>query len=378
MWKQRLAIMNLYKKIFTPEMSLRRKFLLFVLLPTLLVAGYYAFFATDMYVSEAKFSIRGAEGGGGTDILSIFGQGSGSVTVDAYVVKDYVHSMGLLKILEERLRLRQHYQTDVADFFSRLSSDASAEEFLDYYRKVVRVVFDPVTSIVELRVRAYTPEMAQELGQNIIEQSELLVNHLKARALHDTLELARVELASAEQRISESRKSLVRFRQENDVLNPEAAVGSLVAMIAELESEAVKARTEMAEARSYMRDNSTQVVAYKARISALEEQIKEEKGRLIGTDQRVLNEVIADYESLMVDAEFAKQRYVSALTSLEAARIRAESKSRYLVAFSPPTLPDESIWPRRLPFTAMTFFGLTLLVGIFSLIIAAVREHAGF
>lgn len=373
--------MNLEKlktELFNQGFSVRTKFLLFILLPTLLVAFYYAFWASDMYVSETRFSIRGPEGSASTDLMTVLGQPGGSTTADAYVVTDYIHSMGLLNRLDEQLNLREHYQSKQADVFSRLSSGASAEEFHDYYRGVVRVLFDPATSIISMSTRAYSPEMARDLGQHILDQSEQLVNRLRDRALHDALELARLELTSAEERITEIRKSLVQFRQKNDMLNPEAAVGSLVAMIADLEGEAVKARTEMAEARSYMRDNSTQVVALKTRISALEGQIKAEKARLVGTDNRVLNEVIVDYESLMVDREFAKQRYISALASLEAARVRAEGKSRYLVAFSPPTLPEESLWPRRLSFTLLVFAGSALLVGIVSLLIAAIREHAGF
>lgn len=362
------------------KLSLRNKFALFVLLPTLLVAFYYAFWASDMYVSETRFSIRGPEGGGGggSDLLNLFGQAAGSTTADAYVVKEYIHSVGLLNTLDERLQLRAHYQSREADLFSRLTAGASTEEFYDYYRKVVQVMFDPVTGIVTLRTRAYTQVMARDLGQTILDLSEQLVNQLRDRALHDALEQARIELAKAEQRVSEARKALKLFRQKSDLLNPEAAVGTVVALISELESEAVKARTQMAEARSYMRDNSSQVTALKARIAALEGQIKSEKARIVGADHQILNDIISDYEGLVVDREFAENRYLSALASLEAARIRAEGKSRYLVAFSPPTLPEESIWPRRLSFTALMFAGSALAFGIVSLVIAAIREHAGF
>jgi capsular polysaccharide transport system permease protein len=58
--------------------------------------------------------------------------------------------------------------------------------------------------------------------------------------------------------------------------------------------------------------------------------------------------------------------------------VRAESKSRYLVAFAEPTLPDESLYPRRIRSTGLFFAITTLLFGIVSLIIAAIREHAGF
>ena len=85
-------------KVSMQNMTLRKKLLLFVVLPTLLVALYYAFWASDMYVSEARFSIRGPEGSASTDLFSILGQSGGATTADAYVVKDYIHSMGLLNL----------------------------------------------------------------------------------------------------------------------------------------------------------------------------------------------------------------------------------------------------------------------------------------
>ena len=49
-----------------------------------------------------------------------------------------------------------------------------------------------------------------------------------------------------------------------------------------------------------------------------------------------------------------------------------------MVAFQIPVLPDESLYPRPFLFTAYVFVGALALVGLCSLIIAAVREHAGF
>jgi capsular polysaccharide transport system permease protein len=361
-----------------PVLSLRKRFLLFVGLPTLLVAFYFTFLASDMYVSEARFSIRGPESGGGSEWLAMFGQGGGSTAADAYVVQDYIRSLGLLTALEEQLQLRRHYHSDEADVISRLAAGSTAEEFLDYYRKVVKVAFDPATGILTLRTRAYSAAMARELNRAILEQSERLVNNLRERALQDTLALARTELAAAELRVTKARDALKGFRQKSNLLNPEAAAGAVLSLVAELEGETAKSRIQLAEARSYMRDGSAQIASLKARIAALEGQITAEKTRLTGTDRQVLNEVVADYERLMVEREFAEKHYVSALASLEAARVRAEGQSRYLVAFAPPTLPEESIWPRRLPFTGFVFAGATLLFGIVSLVIAGIREHAGF
>jgi capsular polysaccharide transport system permease protein len=360
------------------KLTLRTRFLLFVGLPTLLALVYYAFMASDMYVSEARFSIRGAEGAGGPEWLALFGHAGGSPSSDAYVVEEYIQSQDMLTVLEQNLSLRAHYQNRAADFISRLESGATSEEFLDYFRRVVQVGYDPATSIFTLKTRAYSPEMSRDLAQAILNQSEQLVNRLAERALQDSLALARSELAVAEERVTKVRESMKRFRYQQELLNPEAVAGSMLALVAELEGEAAKTRTELAEARTYMREDSARITALKARLSALEGQIDAEKGRLTGNKGRVLNEVVSDYERLQVEHEFAEKQYLSALASLEAARMRAESKNRYLIAFAEPTLPDESLYPRRIRFTGLFFATATLIFGIVALMIAAIREHAGF
>ena len=81
---------------------------------------------------------------------------------------------------------------------------------------------------------------------------------------------------------------------------------------------------------------------------------------------------------MQTESEFARQQLVSAMTSLETARVKAEAKSRYVEAFQIPTLPDEALYPRPFLFTAYVLVGALVLAGLCSLIIAAVREHAGF
>jgi capsular polysaccharide transport system permease protein len=65
------------------------------------------------------------------------------------------------------------------------------------------------------------------------------------------------------------------------------------------------------------------------------------------------------------------------LTSLSAAGVRAESQSRYLVDFIPPTLPEEALWPRRARSVGLSFACALLIFAVGSLILAAIREHAG-
>ena len=80
----------------------------------------------------------------------------------------------------------------------------------------------------------------------------------------------------------------------------------------------------------------------------------------------------------MIESEFAQKQLISAMTALEQARAMALVKTQYVVPIQHPTLPDESRYPRTWIFSLCAFFGFFFLYGMVRLIIASIREHAGF
>ena len=164
------------------------------------------------------------------------------------------------------------------------------------------------------------------------------------------------------------------------MLDPVGTAGGLQDIVSQLEGEAVKVRAEIAEASTYMSKGAPALVGLRARLEALEKQLASEKPRLAGEAARAdsLTAFAGEYEALQTENEFARQQLVSAMTSLETARVKAEGKSRYVEAFQIPALPDESLYPRPFLFTIYVFVGALVLAALCSLIVAAVREHAGF
>ena len=75
--------------------------------------------------------------------------------------------------------------------------------------------------------------------------------------------------------------------------------------------------------------------------------------------------------------EFAQKQLIQSMAAHEAARLKALSQSRYIVPFQPPTLPEESLYPRPFLFTALGFLLLLIVVGLCSLILAAIKDHMG-
>ena len=360
----------------------KRAFITVLALPTLLAFIYFLVLASPMYVSHASFAIRSAEtsSSSGLDIASMFLRTSGSTGNDAYILNDYIQSLDLARDIDHELGIVTHYSNRDHDMISRLWQSPTQDELTRYWRWAVVPQLNVDTGIISLEVKAYTPEMAQKVTRAVLERSEALVNDMNERARHDAVELAREEVSRAEERVRHAQSAMREFRDAHNLIDPKITAEGLQGLVTGLEAEATSLRTQISEARSYMNDGAPLIKSLKQRLSAVEKQLAEEKLRVAGqgAPQGNLNSLVADYEDLTIEAEFAQKQLVSAMTSLEQARIQQMAQSRYVVAYQQPTLPDESLYPRPFLFTLYVFAGMLLFLGIVSLVWASIREHAGF
>lgn len=359
---------------------LKKQLGLFVVLPTLAVFLYSAFVASPMYVSEAKFAVRsGTEQPLGLDFATQFLKTANSSVQDAEIVEAYIRSPDIFTKLDQKLKVIDHYSNSQWDWVSRLTTSPTLWDKQTFWNRVSKPVVNPDNGIVTYTVRAYDPEMAQAISREVLAQSEALVNEMNERARRDTVALAEKEVELAQKRIAKAQTALEAFRNKHSDLDPQATATGLQTIVMELEGERAKLRAEIADAESFMKGNAPQLTSLKSRLSAVEKQLSSEKARLAGSeDDSVLNSWVSEYETLMIESEFAKKQLTTAMTALETARASLLSKTRYVVPIEQPTLPDESRYPRTWIFTLCTFLGLLLIYGLIRLIVASVREHAGF
>lgn len=355
--------------------------LLAVLLPAFLSLLYFGLWASPMYIAEARFAVRGAESSGGASGLAALLLPSGaSVGADAHIVAEYIQSPDIMEAIDGEMHIFRHFSSREYDLISRLAADATRDERLSYWQWAVKPSFDPETGIIALSVKAYDPATAKKLAEAVLAKSEALVNAMSRRAQDDAITLAMSEVKTAEKRVSATQDAMREFRNRSGMLDPASTAGGLQSIVSQLEGEAAKVRAEIAEASTYMSKDAPALVGLRARLKAVETQLASEKLRLAGETTRAdsLTSFAGEYEDLRTESEFARQQLVSAMTSLETARVKAEAKSRYVVAFQIPALPDEFLYPRPFLFTAYVLVAALVLAGLCSLIIAAVREHAGF
>lgn len=366
----------------TSRLSPGMKLVLFALLvPTFLSLIYFGLWASPMYIAEARFAVRGADNGvidtGG--LASMLLPAGSTIGTDVNIVTEYIQSPDIMEAVDKELHIFDHFASHDYDIISRLEGDATRDERLSYWQWAVKPSLDPETGIVALSVKAYEPDVAKKLAEAVLAKSEALVNAMSRRAQDDAITLAMREVKTAEVRVSKAQEAMRSFRDRSGMLDPTSTAGGLQGIVSELESEVVKTKAQIAEASTYMSKDAPALVGLRARLAAVEKQLAAEKLRLAGESKSgSMTSIAGEYEDLQIESEFARQQLVSAMTSLEAARVKAEAQSRYVVAFQVPVFPDESLYPRPFLFTLFVFVGALVIVGICSLIIAAVREHAGF
>lgn len=368
-------------------MSVGWWFALLVVLPTLIAGAYYAFVASDIYESEARFIVRtrsgGGGGGGGSDggggrvaaMASLF-TNAGPGQEEARAVVAYLDSTAAVAALRQNLDLVELWRRPEADFLARLWWERPEIEWLLwYFRRRVMVDFDPETSVLRLRVQAFRPQDAQQLAQRVMQISEELVNTFTARTISDTLRVAQEDLAKAEQRVVAAREAVIAFRQREQAFDPTSSAGAAVETISRLEAALTQARADLQERRSYMRPDNPQIQVLQNRITALQAQIRTERTRL-NRGEEALPQQVAGFERLALEQAFADRALTSATASLEQARSDALRQQVFLMRIADPYLPEYPGYP-RVWFNLLTvFISLSVLFGIGWLLTVSAREHA--
>jgi capsular polysaccharide transport system permease protein len=284
----------------------------------------------------------------------------------------------MLDHLDENHGLSEHFKDPSADFWSRLSSDASKENLYEYYLKSVTIDYSADSGSINLMVRAFSAEKAQALANAIISESEKMVNDMSTRAHADKLQFIQKQVTASEDRLAKARKAIVDLQVEGKELSPIESASAVLGVRAELEAELAKAKAELSALLSVMTAEAPKVRAQRQRVRSLQGQVRAQSKRLVDNDGASINESIADFEPLLFEKEVAQTFFETSLRTLELTRTELIREQRYLVTISAPSRPDAATRPRRLWGIATVFFSAFVLMGVFGMLGAAVREHANY
>jgi len=351
-----------------------------VLAPSFAAILYFAFLASDQYAVEARFAVRSVEpeqtesGTNGASSTSFSFTLAGQ---NAYIVASYIRSRAIVDDLGAKLNLRELFRRPEADFGARLKRDASIDELTDYWNSMVSTYVDAPSGIVTVKIRAFRKADALAIGDALVTASETLVNRISDRARHDATAMAEKDVRQAIAAVQAALAELHTFRDKAGILDPGQTTSDIGKLLIPLMTEKIKLESDLFVAGREMDPDAPTIRMLKIQLDTVEQHITALKAKLTGTENsgQTVAASLAKFEELEIQRMFAERLYALAQTDLDRAQMRANRQSVYLSVFVPPSLPEESRYPRRIAFPILIFVGLGVIWSIVMMIIASVEDH---
>ena len=357
--------------------------LVMVVLPALASGWYLWARAADQYASFVGFSVRTEEGG--TSLSSLLGPldlGGAGQTPDADILYEFIQSQDLVARVDARLDLRSLWAKagPEADPIFAYHPPGTIEDLRDYWQRMVHVSYDSGNGLIELRVQAFAPADAQAIARAIAEESTALINALSVQAREDAIRYARDELEETVAQLKEARAALTAYRNRNQIVDPTIDVQGQAGILQQLNTQLAEALITMDMLHETTREGDPRIDQAQRRIKVIEARIEDEKKKLglaggTAGSTEAFADLVGEYESLVVDREFAEQTYTAARASYDLAQAEARRQSRYLAIHLRPTLAEQPEYPARWTLLAMISLFSFLIWAVLSLMAYSLRDR---
>ncbi|ANB02756.1 hypothetical protein [Ectothiorhodospira sp. BSL-9] len=336
---------------------------------------YWSLIATDRYVSQSNVVLQSAQIAPPTMTFASLLTGGGEMA-DMLLLKDHLMSVDMMQKLDEAFDLRSHYASREIDRFSRLSrADVPTETLHRYYQRRVTIDVDEYAQILRIKVGAYDPDLAQAMVRKLMREGEAHMNAMGQRLAEEQVRFIEIQVQELQRRLETARDNLLAFQNEHGLISPTGTVESLSAVVASLEGELAKLSARYRALSDTQSPSSAERVRARNEIRAIQEQIGLERNRMATRAGDALNRLSAEFQTLELQVEFAREMYANALASLENTRVEAARTLKQVSVLQEPTYPQYPNEPRRVynitVFTILTLLG-ALIVHMFA---AIIRDH---
>ncbi len=363
---------------YNPLKKKNRLFTAVVVIPTLLSAIYFGLIASDVYISESQFVIRSPKNTASLTGIGAFLQSAGFARSadDTYTVHAYMRSRDAIAGLNQNDALSTHYSGKKIDMLSRFNSmgmSGTAEDFFHYFQKYLSIDLDTASSITTLKIRAFSPDEAQRVNDQLLQMGENLINQLNARGRQDLISYAQTEVQQSEQRAIEAAKALNDYRIRNNIFDAKQQAQIQAQLITKLQDQLIAIKTQLAQVQAVTPDNP-QIPALKARERSVQKEINVQMAKVLGGGESIANKT-GDFERLTLESKLAEQHLGTAITALNNANAEAQKKQLYLERIVQPNKPDVALEPQRWHNIIASFVLSLIVFGILKLLLSSIREH---
>lgn len=367
------------KGFFTKKTS----FILFVILPSILAAVYYAFAASSQYVSEARMVVRTigvseqfdtSEKRDGRSII-----GGDSLTQDSYIVANYLQSPQLVRILNNRIKLHDLFSKANIDWFSRLPAEAKFEDLHKYWLQQVDTYVDGPSGIIILTIRAFSPDDAATISRAAMQAANEMIDTISEKAKNDLIKRGENDMDLALDQYRKALDDLREYQNKTGILDPLASAKMSNAVIAKLTEQKLTLTVNLNSMTAAGADNSARVRDLKRTIEAIDDQIKLRQDRVAGatlpSDGVQLSSSLTEFSRLETQRIVTQALYESTVRNLDTAKSTALKRTTFISVFSDADIPEESRYPQRFSQWLIIFGGLLTLWMTATLIWMSIEDH---
>lgn len=352
---------------------------LLVFAPLLAISIYMTKFAADQFVSRIGFAIRSENTPPISDVLSSFIGNPSSTANDLDILYEYIRGREMVTLVDQELDLRTLFSAPKNDPVFAASGDENIEELLRYWNRMIYVSVDSNSGLIEAEVTSFDSKNSHDIAQAIIKFSNDKINDLSKVAREDSIRFAREDLEFAIGNLRETRTRMTKFRIDNNLVDPEADIKGQMGVLNSLQAQLAEEMIENDLLRSSTsRANDPRLNNSDNRISIMRNRIDLERQKLSagnGSADVPYAEVVSEYEGLIVDREFAEQRYLVARANYDAAVADANRISRYLAVFAPPLPAESPTRPRRILTIGLSAVLLLSIWSIASLMFYSIKDR---
>ncbi len=357
-------------------------FILIVVLPVLAVAWFLMTEASPRFTAEFRVAVRSLDAPapvGVEGFLGVAGMGT-PVSNESHAVVQFLESRAIIDGIEGTLAggFDGIFAKPGIDPLSGISPNAPVESRLKHWIRFVDVRFETSSGTVIVETTTFSPEDTLALGAFLLNESEQFVNELSQLARSGAVSFAQQEYEIAEKRMMQARASLNAFQETERTLDPMGQAESSQSLLAELEQALLEQKLRLSAQQRELSDDSFLVQRTLLRIDDLEAAIADIKNLATsseGAEERPLTQLVQEFSRLSSEAEFAELSYLSALSSLETARMEADRHKLYLATIVKPGLPEQASFPKPVSgiFIAFCLALAAWSIGVIGIV--TVREH---
>ena len=345
----------------------------FVGLPTVMGGYYFNSIATPMYATDSQFLIIQNEGTGGLGPLGGLLPTQFANSADSIATQSYLQSKDAMLRLDKDVGFISHFSDPKIDPIQRLDVGASNEAAYKFYKKNVKIGYDPTEGMIRMEVIAADPQTATQFSEHLLTYAEERVNALSQQKREDGMRDAREAYEQTVKKRRDAQEALIKLQVENGV-DPEAVIASIRAQISNYETLLLEKELELAALMDNPRPNRAKVDGVQGDVRRISNQLDRLNERMNSATagSNSLAQQAVSLQLAQADLAAADMALQASQTQMEQARTEANRQVRYLTVAVRPVPSQAPSYPRKFENTILTFLifaGIYLMLSLTSSIL---------